>query len=189
MDMRAFRILFVLVLLPVFPLLAEMETSLVIRTAAFFHSSKTFRDVYGTASGCYELEGGIRFADCFEDWVNLNWFAKDGKTFELKQSTRVNIANVSFGMKYRYAIGSRTSVYLGLGPTIGRIWADHSFSGNHRKIGKMAYGVVVKSGIHYYFSQFAFADFFIDYLYQPVHFKENIDIGGLRTGVGAGMRF
>lgn len=177
-----------LLILP-FSLIARSNITFELRSGAFFFSSSTIREIYGTTTGYYELEGEFKFAECFEDWVNVSWFAVDGKIKDTNESTRFNLANFSLGIRYVHSFTKKFSTYLGLGPVIGRFWANHSFSGRNRNIETTGYGGVLKSGLMYCFSDFAFVDFYIDYYYQPAHFKKRIDIGGLRTGVGIGMSF
>lgn len=120
-------------------------------------------------------------------------------------STRVHVANFSAGIKFPFEICPCLIGYLGVGPSVGGIWIrNHTHHNNHErrhnhnhhrirrhteKRSKAAIGVVAKSGINYYFTPCAFIDLFVDYLYQPVHFRKQIDIGGLKAGGGIGFAF
>ena len=47
MNKIVFKFLLILWCLNIYPLVAEVERSIEIRSAAFFHSSKRFREIYG----------------------------------------------------------------------------------------------------------------------------------------------
>lgn len=171
-----------------FPLINAHESSVELRSGAFFHSSKRFREIYGNASVCFEIEAATRVYNCFEGWINFDWFTKDGRSRGLHDSTRVNIANPSFGLKVPFQITRCISIYVGIGPSLSTIWVkNHSHS--HKKTTKFVVGGILKSGLIYDITSCIFADVFVDYLYQPVHFETRVDIGGVKVGGGLGYRF
>lgn len=200
------KIFIVLFFLTACSLLHGLETTLEVRAGAFYPTSKHFRKNYDDVGAFYELEASISCNPCYAFWANIDWFPKKGKAFghtchsinchSGHPSTRVDIGNFSLGIKFPYELCPCLIGYLGIGPSFGCIWIKNHSHHHHKdkhhhenKISKAAVGLVLKSGINYYVSQCAFIDIFVDYLYQPVHFKHRIDIGGVKVGGGLGFRF
>lgn len=168
------------------------ENMVEVRGAAFYHSSKLFREIYGNVGTDYQVQFATRYF-CFELWSNIDWFSKHGKSVGFEDPTRVNIANCSLGLSYLYSLNCQTKLYLGAGPCFARIWlknklADHS----HEIVSKTTFGGLFKAGLYYNITDCFFIDIFVDYVYQPVHFHKNhkhIDIGGVKPGIGIGINF
>lgn len=165
------------------------ESSLEIRSSAFFHSAKRFREIYGNVSGSYQLEASTSLCNCLEGWTNFDWYTKHGKSKGLEDPTRVSIANISIGIKFPSMCCECFMPYVGLGASLSGIWLKNKSHCTHETVSKLAVGGVIKTGICYFFTGHTFIDVFVDYLYQPVHFKKHVDIGGLKTGIGLGVRF
>lgn len=160
-----------------------------IRSAAFFHSSKRFRDVYGDVGCSYQLEASALLNNCWNGWVNFDWFSDHRKLKKCHASTDVSIFNTSVGLKYTHQFCKRYVAYVGIGPSFSRIWLKNKCHCEHEKISKFVIGGLLKTGIYYFFTCDLFLDLFFDYLYQPVHIDRHIDIGGFKTGVGIGKQF
>ncbi|MBA3815637.1 MAG: hypothetical protein H0X29_03790 [Parachlamydiaceae bacterium] len=188
MNKIIFTILFSLLFLE-FSALKANETSVEIRSAAFFHSSKLFREIYGNVSGSYQLEVATQLNQCVDGWANFDWFTKHGRSNEFNDPTRVNIANFSLGIKYPYQFCQNFSAYIGIGPSFSTIWLKNKSECNHSRTSRLAVGGILKTGIIYSINRCFFVDLFVDYLYQPVHFDRRVDIGGFKTGAGIGVKF
>lgn len=184
------------------PVLSAIETTIEVRTAAFYHISKDFRDIYGDWGPSYQVEASFSCNCCYAFWTNFSWFHKNGKSIGNScssipscncsghPSTEVNIANLSLGIKFPYCICDCLVGYIGIGPVFGNIWLKNKISSQETdKTSKFAFGVIGKLGLDYYITQCLFLDFFVDYLYQPVHFHKQIDLGGLQAGIGVGFNF
>lgn len=185
-----FKIFCVTFLLNFCSVLAEVQNfNVEIRTAAFFHSSKRFRDVYGNVGCSYQLEASTHLYNCWDGWVNFDWFSKHRKLNKCHASTNVSISNISFGIKYPYQFCERYIAYAGIGPSISRIWLRNKSRCEHEKVSKLAIGCLLKTGIYYFVTCDLFVDLFFDYLYQPIHFHHDVDIGGIKTGIGVGKQF
>lgn len=184
-------LLFAFFLLLVVPLTAEIqEVSVEVRSAAFFHSSGRFREIYGTVGGCYQLEVSTPLFHCTDGWVNFDWFSKHKKSKECEVcNSRLYIANISCGVKFPYQFCEQLTAYLGIGPSFSRVWLRNKSKHDHERVTKLAVGGVLKSGVVYFINACMFIDLFVDYLYQPVHFEKHVDIGGLKTGAGIGLKF
>jgi outer membrane protein len=189
--MHFFKPYLFLALLFFIPLTAENTVE--IRGAAFYHSSKLFREIYGSAGPDYQVQLALRYP-CLEFWAHVDWFSKHGKSVGFNDSTRVNIVNYALGLSYLYRFNCQTTLYLGAGPCIANIWlknqlTDHS----HETVSKTTLGGLFKVGFYYNFTDCFFIDLFVDYVYQPAHFHhkhhKHIDIGGVKPGIGLGIIF
>jgi hypothetical protein len=175
-----------------YPLKAELETTIELRSAAFFHSSKRFREIYGRVGASYGFEVSTRYRNCLAIWVNYDQFSKHGRVHgECGGKTRVDIYNASLGVNYLYPFCNCFEAYAGLGGSLSRINLKNRSHCFHEEKSKLAGGLVLKSGIIYYFSCNWFLDLFVDYLYQPVKFHHHhcVDIGGVKAGGGIGVSF
>ncbi|HEV8051792.1 MAG TPA: hypothetical protein VGP47_04795 [Parachlamydiaceae bacterium] len=193
--------------LPVFLLillnfsLLSAESSVEIRADAFIHSSKLFRKIYGDVGTSYGIEASTPLVNCFDGWVNFDWFTKNGRSHVDKSegngnseacrgnTTKVRIANFSFGLKFPYEFCGSFSPYVGIGSSLSRINIKNKSFCCHNKSSKVAFGGVVKLGIYWRFFECMFLDVFVDYLYQPIKFHKRVDVGGLKTGAGLGISF
>lgn len=166
-----------------------MKNSIQIRTDAFFHSSNRFREIYGNVNPSYQLEVSRKIKNAFETWVNFDWFSKHGSSIGFSDPTKASIANISFGIKFPYLINQYFKVYTGFGPSFSKIWLNNRSQCSHEKLSKSAFGIVLKFGSCYFITRRIFLDLFVDYLYQPVQFDTDVDIGGVKTGIGLGFKF
>jgi hypothetical protein len=167
---------------------AEYDSSIEIRTSAFFPLSQHFMDVFGDVGPTYGIEASKRFCCCFEGWVDIDQFYRGSHQGKCCK-TSINILNASFGIKYIYPLCETLEVYMGIGPTFGRTHLKNKTCCEKETFTKVATGVVVKGGIYYPFCDRFFADFFVDYLYLPINLRHEVDIGGIKTGVGLGINF
>lgn len=146
-----FKLFFFLLLLNRFPLVAEIQDiNVEVRSGAFFHSPKRFREIYGSVGVSYQLEATTHLCNCWDGWANFDWFSDHGKPKDCDAKTRVSIASISFGVKYPYQFCERYIAYIGIGPSISRIWLKNRSGCEHERISKLAIGGVLKSGIYYF---------------------------------------
>ena len=186
-SLKAFFIL--LLLTNIRPLLAESQSSVEIRSAAFFHSSERFREIYGNSGTSYQLEASTKLYDYLDGWTNLDWFSKHGKSDGFNDPTRVSIVNISLGIKIPYQFSEQFTAYIGIGPSFSTIWLKNESQCGPETVSKLAVGGILKSGIYYFIYRSVFIDVFADYLYQPVNFETHVDIGGFKVGAGIGIKF
>lgn len=189
MTKIAFKIFFLLLITNISPVLAEFQSSIKFRSAAFFHSSERFREIYGNVGASYQVEASSKLSDYCEGWANFDWFSKHGKSDGLNDSTRVSIANISLGIKFPYQFYEKFTAYIGIGPCPSKIWLRNKSQCGHETVSKWTIGGVLKTGVCYFISKRVFIDVFVDYLYQPIHFETHVDIGGIKTGIGIGYKF
>lgn len=164
-------------------------TTLELRSDAFFHSFKRFRHIYGDVSASYQVEGSIQCDQNMALWTNFDWFSKHGRSIGFRDPTRVDIANISFGIKIPYCITRNIIAYVGIGPSLSRIWVNNRlFRHRHEEVSKPALGGIIKGGVNYFITEHIFFDVFVDYLYQPVYFEKFVNIGGVKIGGGIGIK-
>ena len=188
--MKKFKIALVFLLVFLTSILsADAGINIELRSTAFFHTSKRFREIYGDVSASYQIEGSTRLCNCYEGWVNFDWFTKSGRSVGFRDPTRVNIANVSLGLKYPFQITEKLELYAGIGPSFSRIWLKNRGQFFRERTSRFAVGVLVKSGLIYNLPCNFFLDLFEDHLYQPDNFHKNVDIGGFKLGGGIGRKF
>lgn len=165
------------------------DIRLEVRSAAFFHSSKLFRHIYGTVGADYQIQASTKFSNCLETWSNLDWFSKRGRSVGFKDPTRVRIFNWSLGINYLYDLNCWHTLYVGVGPSLAKVWIKDKSCHEDDKDSKTVLGGVVKCGIYTCITDCAFLDLFVDYLYQPAHLHNHVDMGGVKTGIGIGVKF
>lgn len=172
---------------------ANLNSSIELRAAGFFHTSKLLRDIYGKTGACYEIEIATRFSDCsnIEIWANYDQFSKRSSIHgDCCGKTTVDIYNASLGLNYLFPLFDCFGAYLGVGGSFARIDLKNKGCCIHEKESKFTGGLVLKSGIIYHLTCNWFVDVFADYFYQPVHFKHrHVDIGGVKVGGGIGLNF
>lgn len=165
------------------------NSKLAMRCASFFHASQFFRDIYNKVGVDYQLEFTRKVFACMEAWGNLDWYSKSGNSVRFHKKTRVKIANVSVGLKYVYKISNQFDIYIGLGPSLGKIFLKNKINKSDQKLSKYALGAVAKTGLRTYLRYNLILDLFFDYIYQPVHFESHVNIGGAKIGLGLGKAF
>lgn len=198
MHQTMFKFFFCLIIFSGSSLFADPCTSFEFRGAGFFHSSHRFREIYGNVGTSYQIEAAGNFnccnLDCNLGWfANVDWTQKKGRSEGLNDPTKMSIANLSFGLKYLYPFFCNYTAYAGIGPSFSRIALDnhhsHQRSHNNRYNSRIAIGGIIKTGVLYSINCNLFLDGFVDYLYQPVNYSTNVDIGGFKLGAGIGYKF
>jgi outer membrane protein len=166
------------------------ETTLELRGAAFIHSSDRFKEIYGRVGPSVQLEAASYLFRCFDGFANVDWSAQNGRSVGPRNRTFVSIVNLSFGLRYPYQIYRDLTAYVGIGPSISRIVLTNHYSNSEkRSVYKIGVGGIIKTGVLYNLTCDWFIDGFIDYLYQPVHYTSNVDMGGFKIGAGLGYSF
>lgn len=165
------------------------HSELKLRGAAFIPQSDLFRDIYGTAGGCVELEYAYHIKSYLNLWGNFDWFSKKGRSLGTCDPTKIKIAYFSFGLSCVHEINACNLFSIGIGPSIAGIWLTNK-SHPCEKVSKASGGLVIKTNYNNYFSENVTIELFADYVYQPVHFRpRHTQVGGLRLGAGLGYTF
>lgn len=189
MIKKTFKAFSLFLLMSIHPLFSEPQSTLEFRSAAFIPSSKLFREIYGNVGVSYQLEGSTKLYKCIDGWANFDWFNKHGESYKLEDPTKVRIANTSIGIKFSCRSFRRFTPYIGIGPNLSKIWLENKSQCCHESVSKWTVGGVFKSGICCCITKCSYLNFFVDYLYQPVHFDTNVNIGGFNIGAGLGIKF
>lgn len=159
------------------------------RFAEFIPIDSRFQKIYGRCSPSYEVEVSKILDSDIALWGNLGGYTKKGRTLGLHNETRVNLVSFSFGGNYVRHLSHHNQIYFGLGAVISNFWVKNHIQFGRQKVSKGVFGGVIKLGLHHFFTDQIFADFFTDYYYQPVHCERLIDLGGLKVGLGLGYQF
>lgn len=160
-----------------------------IRTAGFYHAREVYRDIYGDIGATYGVEVATHLDHLSDLWLNLDWLSERGQSLGNNDPTRIQIANVSMGLKVPLELTDRITLSLGLGPSLAWVEIHNASCCGYNDTEKVVLGYVLKSCISYFFDQVTALELFIDYLYQPAHFDTYLNIGGVKAGVGVGMYF
>ena len=168
--------------------LPAVEHLLEVRVAAFVPTGGLFREIYGSVGADYELEYTLRWSRTWAAWANLAWYPKHGHSIGLESPTRVNLGNLSVGVRVLYDFNQKVSGYLGLGPSLTGVWVNNQACCSCDRVSKTTVGGVAKLGCYVYLYKSLYADLFVDYLYQPIHFESTVNVGGLKAGLGLGVR-
>ncbi len=107
------------------PLIAEQQSTLELRCCAFGPSEKRFRHLYGNAGTTYEVEASFSLCHCLTAWSNFDYFSKHGRPSCLCAKTRIEMSNISFGLKYVYPLCGCLDCYVGIGPNFSGIFIDN----------------------------------------------------------------
>ncbi len=166
----------------------DTDASLKYRTAGFFPVNHRVKHIYEEAIPNYQLEFSQSISSNIALWANTDLFHNYGRVNHCGTS-KIHAVNFSLGPKLLYSFSHHINLYVGIGPSIARIYVRNgSRCGNHHEH-RWALGGILKSGLEVSVYRNLFLDIFADYLYQPVHFHETVDMGGLKIGLGLGARF
>lgn len=171
------------------PLFAYASSHLEIKLAKFNPSDSLFCQIYGHSQTSYEVEFGHQLTPQYELWLNAGLVSKEGKTHFLGDSTHCYSYNISGGGKYLLPYNSNTFFYVGLGASVAHLHLHNNSDYVRRSVYKNSLGVVFKSGMYWLHLEPLVVDLFVDYLYQPIHFEQTRQLGGLKMGVGLGVQF
>jgi hypothetical protein len=170
-------------------LYAELDTTVEVRYAEFFPSSKKFKKIYGNSNPDYQIQASTRSYGPLEIWTNFDWFTKK-KHKDFGYKTKIEIMDASIGVQYVYKNWPAFDLYAGIGPVFGKIHLKNKTCCMDETFSKTSFGAVGKAGIRYLVYQELFIDLFFDYLYQYVRIDhQHINVGGFKGGIGVGTKF
>lgn len=162
--------------------------------AYFLPTDSNTREIYHNG-GLYSLEASYsRCSRCYV-YSSAGYLYSTGKTKQSKSNTALIYVPLSVGLKYIFTIDS-VRPYLGAGPLVSYVHTkdDSSFVVKIRT--KWGIGAIIKTGVMYEMTERSFIDFFVDYSFMNIDFKNTsqtlgrkADISGLSIGGGLGVRF
>lgn len=184
MNKCILKILFVCVL---FISTLHANMALEFRTGAFLPSDHRFRDIYGDAKVCYEVEASTDLCGDIDMWTNFNFFTADGHVRNCG-SSRIHIYSIAVGPKMDFCLTECVNLYAGIGLSVASTKIKNH-SCNKESVTKASWGGVLKSGFNIALYECVFLDLFADYVYQPVSYHRRTNVGGFRLGAGIGAKF
>lgn len=172
----------------------DHRSSLEVRGGLFYHFSDLFREIYGNWSGSVGLQATAPIRGNMDLWANYDWSRDTGHPKGFPDHTSITLNNISTGVLFNFQLTSQIKPYVGFGIAVANVYVrDHSTCTGLSTESRPAYGGVIKSGINYFVNSQFYIDGFVDYLYQVVHFHHQghhwEQVGGIKAGVGAGVRF
>lgn len=172
-----------------FCLIFSNQTRFDVRVGGFFPTYDLFRDIYGKQMLIWEIQSSTKIHQHFDIWANFDFLSKDGASVGFREYTKIEISNLSFGSNYTFKINEKMRGYLGLGLSPALLWLKNYSLTFKEKFFRIAYGAVGKSGVQIFFPDRVFLDFFVDYLFEMIHFDKWKQLGGVRVGGGIGLNF
>lgn len=159
-----------------------------LRSAYFYPTGKLERKIYDSPIFDVELEGFHSISNQCGLYLNVSYLEKNGRSDGLNLKTKMRIAPINFGIEYIYDLTNKASFYIGIGPSLNFISLHDDNPIGRKHTNKCCFGASTKSGFYYDLSNNIFADFFVDYLYIPAGLKNTSNVGGLRAGIGVGVK-
>lgn len=168
--------------------------------AFFYPTSHLVREIYGTGSVEYSLEGDVRIAQVNKKgiyaWASSSYVEKVGHT-ALDNSTRFQLFSVGFGLKLFY-LHEVSSFYFGLG-ALPSYLNTHNHSRYVLQVThKWDWGGIVKSGVLIRLYKSLCLDVFLDYAYLCFHpvkttdkalYYQSVSLSHLSSGGGLVWQF
>jgi hypothetical protein len=152
----------------------------------FSQSSGDFRDVYGSSSLCPEVKTGIKIYKNFYLWCGYGYFSSKGETLVFAEETTFSQHFLSLGPGFRMKLAPA----LSFAGEIGIYQVKYKEEALGEQLTGTAPGFRVNLGMMLSLSRSFFADVSVSYLWA----SEKIDgvsfkLGGLKPGIGIGIRF
>ncbi|MBS0585210.1 MAG: outer membrane beta-barrel protein [Verrucomicrobia bacterium] len=164
------------------------DNSISFRSAYFYPTGKLERKIYNSPIFDIELEGFYSLSHKWGLYLNVAYLEKNGRSDGLNLKTKMRMAPINFGIEYIYGLTDKVSFYVGVGPSLNFISLHDNNPIGKKHTKKCCVGASTKSGFYYDLSNNFFADLFVDYLYIPAGFKNTSNVGGLRAGIGFGLK-
>jgi len=152
--------------------------------AYFRPLDSVFREIYGSGAA-YGGELGFNFKSGIGVWMGGDYFSKTGKLTYTEEETKIRVVPLAVGIRYNFELSNLVPyVSAGLG------YFQFKESNPIGTIEDSDIGFIGKIGINWRIGSMFFLDFFGSYSHcrvQPEDVEANV--GGLKAGIGAGLRF
>jgi hypothetical protein len=163
-----------------------------IRFAYFHPRANSFRKIYKGKRIDYQIETCQRLPMHFFLWANGSWFPKS-RQIDADHHSRINLVTVSLGPKYQFRLHPCLYLSLGIGPAYYFLYIKDQSPCELAKtnIHHDGWGAAFKTQLQCFFYHGVYADFFVDYLYEPLNAGEECvsQVGGFKVGLGLGKHF
>ncbi len=178
-----------IILIFLLPTLNMESIGLDVRIAAFFPTSKLFRDIYGTVSPSYQIEASGIVREHWHLWSNLSYVRKSGHSIPLNVPSRLQLVPIAAGFKYVWDRNG-FAPYAGIG--LSYIWLKEKNNLDLCNRVNSA-GAIFKSGITKKYKRLAFS-LFADYQLQKFTVtnstcRQRVNISGFLLGGAIGVTF
>jgi len=154
-----------------------------VKASYFVPTEKAFNDIYGSGL-MYGGEITVGIWKNLDIWAGGSYFSKYGELSYTGEETHLQIVPLGGGIKYRFTSGI-LNFYGGAGVN----YFDYAESNIIGDVHDGAVGFVTKIGVYLAPVPQLVFDFFAEYSYcqmTPADFT--INIGGIKAGVGMGVR-
>ena len=154
-----------------------------VKGSFFYPTEQAFKDIYGSGS-IFGGEISLEILKNLDVWIGGDYFSQNGELTFTGEESSLQIVPLGGGLKYWITTGV-LSFYGGAGVN----YFNYKESNVIGDVKAGAVGIVAKVGAYLEpVNQFVI-DFFIEYSYcrmTPADFT--IDIGGIKAGIGIGVR-
>lgn len=184
--------------------------------AYYMPSSKQVRRFYSGGWTDYQVQTTKRIYDFVDVWGSVGWMSKQ-RSFRVPEynditiRAKIYVAPLAIGLRWIYPVTLNTDVYFGVGGCFSYLniynsclnYKRHGFDRSpfKHRMNRTGCGALIKSGIQYALTNDLFLDFFVNYLFQSFHFKHHhrvpdkfrfkrdLELNGLKVGLGVGVYF
>jgi hypothetical protein len=145
-----------------------------------------FSDIYGSGPIYPGVAGGYKFNRNWYIWGGYSFFSKKGKSAVLEKPSKWKQEYFSLGIGYYKNISIRVAGRVSVGAMVVR-FSEEAFGD---KVTANTFGVELEAAGIYKISQLLFTEITLGYLVASDTVEEiSINLGGVRAGVGLGLRF
>jgi len=145
-----------------------------------------FKDIYGSGPIYPGITGGYKFTRNWYIWGGYSFFSKNGKSAVLQKPSKWKQAYSSLGIGYYWDKTIRLAWRVG-GSAMYVRFSEEAFGD---KVTAETFGVGLEAAGIYKIGQHLFTEITLAYLYASNTVEEiEIKLGGLRAGIGLGLRF
>jgi len=157
------------------------------RSSVFVPTSDRASRIYGNSIPNYAIEITRLRPGSFDYWMNFNWLTSRGSSVRYRDSMRINIASLSLGLKRSYPYCQTNDFYWGLGAVVSGVQVKRHSQYKHETGSRASFGGVFKLGTTISIGPCSYFNLFTDYYVQPWVYKANVNMSGLRVGLGLGI--
>lgn len=177
----------------------ERDILLEFKAAYFQPTGSLFRHIYG-GSALFGPEVTFKLKNQWYGFASVDYLTKNGKSLGLRTSTHVNLLPLGIGLKYLWCMNDYSQFYAGLGFQPVYVMLENCSPYVAKNQNKWGFGGIAKIGAFVDLPHHFFLDFFVDYSFVKVPFKNSVvpagyvqphkaNVSGAIFGAGVGYRF
>lgn len=177
------------------------NTSIEFKAAGFYPFKERPRRIYATVWPDLGLEVAKIFYDRLQVWLGVDYIFTNGKSTALRKKTHLNFLPVSLGVNFLFPVNYCVTAYLGAGGVYSNLWLKNHSQFFRKNVNSSGFGGEAKIGLNCCLYDCVNIDTFVNYFYQSFSFKNhkasdggfikrnNLDLSGLKLGVGVNVMF